>query len=104
VDSANAFIEKLKALDAPFNWGLTNGVMDKVKGYGSYDEVYNDPVSAPPNATPVDCPETETVTDMVPRMSMRSISEHHIISTTKMPKALFSAGRTSSARNASLST
>lgn len=52
-DSANAFIEKLKTLDEPFNWGLTNGVMDKVKGYGSYDEVYNDPVSAPPNATPV---------------------------------------------------
>ena len=52
-ESANAFIEKLKALDEPFNWGLTNGVMDNVKGYGSYDEVYNDPVSTQSRTPPV---------------------------------------------------
>jgi hypothetical protein len=46
-ESANKFIEKLKALEEPYSWGVKNGVMDEVKGYGSYDEVYNASVSYP---------------------------------------------------------
>jgi hypothetical protein len=46
VESANNFIEKLKGFDDPFKWGLSNGVLDGAKGYGTYEEVYNDPVSA----------------------------------------------------------
>lgn len=44
-ESANKFIEKLKALEDPYAWGVKNGVMDQVKGYGSYEEVYNASVS-----------------------------------------------------------
>jgi len=41
VESANKFIEKLKALPEPYKWGVDNGVMAEIKGYGSYEEVYN---------------------------------------------------------------
>jgi hypothetical protein len=45
VASAQAFIDKLKAGKAPFDWGAKNGLLDNTKAYGSYEEVYNDPVS-----------------------------------------------------------
>ena len=44
-ESAEKFIEKLKALPEPYAWGVKNGIMDDVKGYGSYEEVYNASVS-----------------------------------------------------------
>jgi hypothetical protein len=45
VASAQAFIDKLKAGKAPFDWAVNNGLLDDTKAYGSYEEVYNDPVS-----------------------------------------------------------
>lgn len=78
-ESANKFIEKLKALDEPYAWGVKNGVMDEVKGYGSYDEVYNAPVS-----TPSAC--SIPYTRLIDRTLMRSISGHLITSIMRMPK------------------
>jgi len=43
-ESAEAFIQKLKESKDDSQWGVENGVLDGVKGYGSYEEVYNDPV------------------------------------------------------------
>jgi hypothetical protein len=45
VESAQAFVDKLHKLDAPFDWGAKQGKLDGCKVYGSYDGVYNDPVS-----------------------------------------------------------
>jgi hypothetical protein len=36
----------LKALPEPYKWGVENGVMAEIKGYGSYEEVYNASVSS----------------------------------------------------------
>jgi hypothetical protein len=45
-DSAEAFVAKLKSAgeSGPEKWGLENGTLDGVKAYGTYEEVYNDPV------------------------------------------------------------
>jgi hypothetical protein len=45
VASAQAFIDKLKAGKAPYDWAVNKGLLDDTKAYGSYEEVYNDPVS-----------------------------------------------------------
>jgi hypothetical protein len=45
VASAQAFIDKLKAGKAPYDWAVGKGLLDDTKAYGSYEEVYNDPVS-----------------------------------------------------------
>lgn len=45
VESAQAFVDKLHQLDAPFDWGAKQGKLDGCKVYGNYDGVYNDPVS-----------------------------------------------------------
>ena len=42
--SAQAFVDKIKSLPSPHDWGVKEGHMDNVKAYGSYEEVYNDPV------------------------------------------------------------
>jgi hypothetical protein len=44
-ESAESFIAKLKASEDASKWGVENGSLEGVKGYGSYEEVYNDPVS-----------------------------------------------------------
>ncbi|GFZ48048.1 hypothetical protein JCM24511_05796, partial [Saitozyma sp. JCM 24511] len=43
VESAQAFVDKLHKLDAPFDWGAKQGKLDGCKVYGNYDGVYNDP-------------------------------------------------------------
>ncbi|GFZ46901.1 hypothetical protein JCM24511_04121 [Saitozyma sp. JCM 24511] len=43
VASAQAFIDKLKAGKAPYDWAVNKGLLDDTKAYGSYEEVYNDP-------------------------------------------------------------
>lgn len=45
VDSAQQFIDKLKKEGEPVSWGVKQGLLDDCKAYGSYEEVYNDPVS-----------------------------------------------------------
>jgi hypothetical protein len=45
VESAEKFVDKLKAAKAPFSWGVEQGVLAETKAYGSYAEVCNDPVS-----------------------------------------------------------
>lgn len=45
VESAQKFVNKLKASEGDNAWGVKNGVLDNAKAYGTYDEVYSDPVS-----------------------------------------------------------
>lgn len=47
VESAQAFIKKLQDLPETeaASWGVKQGLLDQAKGYASYEEVYNDPVS-----------------------------------------------------------
>jgi hypothetical protein len=75
-ESANKFIEKLKALPEPYAWGVKNGVMDEIKGYGSYDEVYNASVSSTP----------PLIVKLMMRMWMQFILEHPITSITRMQR------------------
>ena len=44
VESAQAFIDKIKSAEAPFDWGSKQGHMDDCKPYGAYEELYADPV------------------------------------------------------------
>lgn len=89
-ESAQKFIEKLKALPEPYAWGVKNGVMDEVKGYGSYEEVYNASVS---------CLNTRGISQLTVRMSMRFILEHLTTSITRMPKVLLKVERMYCVRN-----
>ncbi|EIW65929.1 hypothetical protein TREMEDRAFT_35632 [Tremella mesenterica DSM 1558] len=43
VEPADKFIEGLKNSEGVHSWGLTSGVLDGVRGYGTYEEVFNDP-------------------------------------------------------------
>lgn len=45
VPSAEKFLDKLQKADAPADWGGKNGKLEGCKAYGSYEEVYADPVS-----------------------------------------------------------
>lgn len=44
VESAEKFIEKIKNQEAPYDWGIKQGKIDGCKAYGTYQEVYDDPV------------------------------------------------------------
>lgn len=44
VGSAQAFVGKLKGLKGSSEWGIKNGKLDKAKAYGTYQEVFDDPV------------------------------------------------------------
>lgn len=45
MESAQAFLEKIEKAESPHDWGAKNGSLEDCKAYGSYEEVYNDPVS-----------------------------------------------------------
>lgn len=44
VQSAEKFVDKLKASKAPWSWGVEQGQLSETKTYGSYAEVCSDPV------------------------------------------------------------
>ncbi|BEI85701.1 hypothetical protein CcaverHIS002_0511020 [Cutaneotrichosporon cavernicola] len=43
VESADRFVDKLKASTGPWSWGVQQGLLTETKAYGSYAEVCNDP-------------------------------------------------------------
>ncbi|WOO83597.1 D-xylose 1-dehydrogenase (NADP(+)) [Vanrija pseudolonga] len=43
LESAQKFIDKLKAAPEPYAWGVARGALDKTKARASYQEVYDDP-------------------------------------------------------------
>lgn len=45
VPSAEKFLNMLQTAEAPADWGGKNGGLEGCKAYGSYEEVYADPVS-----------------------------------------------------------
>jgi hypothetical protein len=101
VASAQAFIDKLKAGKAPFDWGAKNGLLDNTKAYGSYEEVYNDPVSL---ASRVCRDERQRTALRSDRTSMLYTLVPRIHSTMPMPRVPFWGAKTSFARSRSPST
>ena len=49
MESAQKFIDKFKTPEEEvYAWGVKNGALDGTKAYGSYEEVYADPVGLGP--------------------------------------------------------
>lgn len=102
VESAQKFIDRLKAnpspnqwgVDGTNEWGLQNGVLDDVKACGSYADVFSDPVR--PNSRLAQVADGRT--------STRSTSARRTPSTTRTPATPSSLASMCSARSRSPST